>query len=176
MKKALLLSFTAVLLAGVACAQTNTDDKPSLADLAAKQKKTKSAPKKVITNEDLPEHPADSAQSGTISSASTASGVAGTAGTADAKADSTKSDPKDKKAPDPEAVTAAKAKVDGLKHDEDVYTDSIKRNEELMAKGSEFRRNMMAETIQHQKDNLEATKAKRQAAEAELDKLNNPPK
>jgi hypothetical protein len=176
MRRAVLIGFSAALMLGAAMGQspTPTDDQPSLADLAAKQKKAKA--KKVITNEDIPERPGDK-------TSSTGSG-GGTGGSASAASDggaikdekAGKGKAKGEKAADPEVVAAAESKLNDLKHNEEVMTNGVKKIEDLIANGDDFRKNMMADTLQHQKDNLADTQKKRQTAEDDLNKLKNPKK
>jgi hypothetical protein len=178
MRRAVLIGISATLLLGAALAQSPApaQDQPSLADLAAKQKKAKA--KKVITNEDIPERPADSTPSSGDSGGGAASGSASAASGSDSPADekSAKGKIKGEKAADPEAVAAAQKKVDNLKHDEEAMTNGVKKIEDLIANGDDFRKNMMADTLQHQKDNLAQTQKDRQAAEDKLNNLKNPKK
>jgi hypothetical protein len=165
---------------GAAAGQSSTasDDRPTLADLAAKQKKAKAA-KKVITNEDIPERPADNTSSNGSSSSgasSTSASASGSSAAADEKPGKGKAGAKGEKSADPEVVAAAQTKVDNLKHDEEAMTNGVKKIEGLIADGDDFRKNMMADTLQHQKDTLAETQKKRQGAESDLDKLKNPKK
>src|SRR4051794_790006 len=92
MRRAILMGFGAILLAGSGLAQSATptsdqqNDQPSLAELAAKNKKAKAA-KKVITNEDIPERPADSTSSTGNGSGGSVSGSGTAAAGTDAAAD-----------------------------------------------------------------------------------------
>jgi hypothetical protein len=178
MRRAVLMGLSTMLMLGAAMGQSPapTNDQPSLADLAAKQKKAKA--KKVITNEDIPERPADSTPSTGSSGGGTAAGSASGAGDSGATTDEKtgKGKAKGEKAADPEAIAAAQTKLDNLKHDEEAMTNGVKKIEDLIANGDDFRKNMMADTLQHQKDNLADTQKKRQAAEDELNKLKNPKK
>jgi hypothetical protein len=185
MRKTLAIIFCTALLMGIASGQqSQSTDGTSLADVA-RHKKTKPTTKHVITNEDIPARAGDSAGSsgggtgsgsGSASSASAAPGSGAPA--ADAKAGDAK-DPKDdgaKKPANAEALSTAQTKVDNLKHDEEAMTNGVKKLEDMIAGGSDFRKNMLSDTLQHQKDNLAETQKKRAAAEAELDKLKNPKK
>jgi hypothetical protein len=174
MRRAILIGFSAALMLGAAIAQSSTpvSDQPTLADLAAKQKKAKAA-KKVITNEDIPERAGDTPSTGNAGGGSvsgTSSAATGADASADAKADRDKS--KATKA-DPEAVAAAQKKLNDLKHDEEAMTNGVKKIEDMIANGDDFRKNMMADTLQHEKDNLADIQKKRQSAEDDLNKTKN---
>jgi hypothetical protein len=180
MRKTLAITFCTALLMGIASGQqSQSTGGTSLADVA-RQKKTKPTTKHVITNEDIPARAGDSAGSsgggtgsGSASSASAAPGSGAPA--ADAKAGDAKDDTA-KKPANAEAISTAQTKVDNLKHDEEAMTNGVKKLEDMISTGSDFRKNMLSDTLQHQKDNLAETQKKRAAAEAELDKLKNPKK
>lgn len=178
MQRIYLIFICAMLLMGVVSGQQSQSmDGPSLADVA-RQKKAKPATKHVITNEDIPSRAADTggtSSNGATSSGSSSAASGNTQPASDSKARGTKSD-EAKKSTNAEAITDTQTKVDNLKHDEEVITKGVKKIEDLIANGDDFRKNMMADTLQHQRDNLAETQKKRQAAENELDKLKNPKK
>jgi hypothetical protein len=180
MRTALLIIVVTGLTVGVVAGQSSTEQEKTstapatTADTAAKPKKPKA--KHVFTNEDIPERPADAPSSTSGASDSSAGSAAKPTGTAASDGDKDKKEPSGDKAAKAEAIKAAQAKVDSLKHDEDGISTVVQHIQRLISEGGEFRRTNMSEGLQKNQSDLADARKKREAAEQDLKNLQSPPK
>lgn len=165
-----ILFLTCSLLAAGQSTPAANGGAPTLADLARKNRKAKSA--KVITSEDM-----KAADPNTMPLASAPAGAGG--GPAEASTDSAKgvgnaSGPKT--AQGKEALAAAQAKAEKLKQEEDGLSMDVNKLETSIAEGGEFRRASLSDVLEKNKSQLADVQKQRQEADQQVEKLKAPAK
>jgi hypothetical protein len=162
-----------LLLAAASAGLAQSQDQPSLGDLAKHQHGDKKVVK-VFTNEDVatssPSTPASqsspAAATPSVSAASSSSG-------SDAKTDNkkeaaTKDTPKTKDTPQ---VAELKQKISSYKEQQEGWKKSVKRYEDLLAnETSDFRRQMYQDALQGDRQNVQFFQDKIDQAQADLAK------
>lgn len=167
LRAAVLVACVSLLMSAFGWAQQ--EQQQSLGDVARQEKAKK--PKKVVTDEDLPQGTATSgsesapAASSPDNQKSEGTGEAaskegeGTAAAEGEAASATKAQQADQ----------AKTELESLKHDESSFENGIKRLEEKLANETDdSRRELYSNAIKHAQENLEKTKKERAEKEKEL--------
>ena len=166
MKKSFLTLGVMLLGCGMCLGQS---EEPSLAELA-RQNKTARKAAKTFTEADLPSVSASAAQAGP----STPSAHASAETTGSTVVSTEKKDKAKDTAPAAKAVELKK-QVESYQHERDVWKNSAKRYEDLLAnETNDFRRQMYQEAAENDKKNAALYQEKADHAQSELVDLQKP--
>jgi len=163
LRTAILVTLVSLLVAASGWAQS--EEQQSLGDVARQEKAKK--PKKVITDEDLPQ---GTAASGSASASPSSTQSSEEKGQSEAKEGEEKAADEGEEAPMTKAQQAdeAKKQVEDLKQNEAATERGLKRYEEMVANETdESRRELYQNALKHGQGNLAELQKKRAQAEKE---------
>jgi hypothetical protein len=158
-----------LLAAGVCVAQS--EQQPSLGDLARKHEGSNKRPTKTFTNDDVATQHSSAPQENSAASSPALSNTAVTpnaSAKADTKADNKKSEPATGAKDTPE-IAELKSKINSYRAEQDNWKHSATRYQNLLAtETSEFRRQMYQDALEGDQNNVQVFQNKIDEAQADL--------